>query len=396
MKRWTSRLLLRDIAATGTSGLRARRGRTVLTALGIAIGIASMVSVLGISSSSRAEVIAQIDALGPNLLQVQAGNNLFGEEAQLPNDAPDMVRAIDPVVSASGVSALDTTVQRNDLDIPRNNGLGVFAAEPELLDTLEGTLTEGRFLDADTSDLPVVVLGAEAAARLGIDSLDGGPTVFIAGEQFQVIGILDPLPLNPDIDRSALIGNGIAESLLGADIVPTGLFVRTHPEFVEEVRQVLARTVNPGAPNEVDVSRPSDSLEARATVDENLQRLLLGLGGVALLVGGVGIANVMIISVMERRGEIGLRRALGATRRHIASQFVVESASLAGLGGVLGVAIGTAVTYGYATNQGWVVDVPVQGLLLGVLAALAVGTVAGLHPSRRAARLDPADAVRPS
>ncbi|MEM9515214.1 MAG: ABC transporter permease [Actinomycetota bacterium] len=396
MKRWKSRLLARDIASTGTAGLRTRRGRTMLTAIGIAIGIASMVSVLGISSSSRAEVIAQIDALGPNLLQVQAGNNLFGEDAQLPNEAPDMVRAIPPVTGASGVSQLDTSVQRNDIDVPRNNGLTVFATEPELLDTLEGSLADGRFLDAGTSDLPVVVLGAEAASRLGIDSLDGGPVVYIAGEPFQVIGILDPLPLNPDIDRAALVGNGIAESLLGADIVPTGLFVRTHPDHVDAVRQVLARTVNPGAPNEVDVSRPSDSLEARATVDENLQRLLLGLGGVALLVGGVGIANVMVISVMERRGEIGLRRALGATRRHIASQFVVESATLAGLGGLIGVVLGAAVTYGYATNQGWVVDVPLQGLVLGVLAALAVGTIAGLHPARRAARLDPADAVRPS
>ncbi len=385
----------RDVVSTGTSGLLSRRGRTVLTALGIAIGIASMVSVLGISSSSRAEVIAQIDALGPNLLQVQAGSNLFGEDAQLSNDAPDMVRALPPVTGASGVSELDTYVERNDLDVPRNNGLGVYAVEPALIDTLEGTMAEGRFLDEATSDLPVVVLGAEAADRLGVDGIEGGPVVNIAGHPFQVIGILDPLPLNPDIDRSVLIGNGIAESLLGAEIVPTTLYVRTLPEHVEAVRDVLARTVNPGTPNEVEVSRPSDSLEARATVDENLQRLLLGLGGVALLVGGVGIANVMVISVMERRGEIGLRRALGATRRHIAGQFVVESASLAGLGGILGVAIGAAVTYGYATNQGWVVDVPVQGLLLGVLAALAVGTIAGLHPASRAARLDPAEAVRP-
>jgi len=380
---------------TGTHGLRSRKGRTLLTAIGIAIGIASMVAVLGISSSSKADLLAEIDRLGTNLLQVQAGNDLFGEGAKLPEESPAMTRRIGPVDQASSVSELATDVQRNKY-LDDTNGLDVLATETQLLDTLEGTVTHGRFLDSETATLPTVVLGSVAAERLGIDDLQGGPVVQIGGRSFAVIGILDSLPLSPDIDRSVLIGNAAAEEFLGAEIIPTAIYLRTNPDFVEDVREVLPRTVNPTDPNEVNVSRPSDALEARAQVDQNLRILLLGLGAVALLVGGVGIANVMIISVLERRGEIGLRRALGATRRHIATQFVLESASLAAIGGVIGTILGTVVTYGYARQQDWLVDIPTQALAAGIAAALVLGALAGLYPATRAARLDPADAVRPN
>jgi len=354
-----------------------------------------MVAVLGISASSKADLIAEIDRLGTNLLQVRAGSNLFGESAKLPEDSPGMVRRIAPVQAASSVSQLDTGVQRNEYsDDP--NGLDVLATEPDLLGTVQGTVGQGRFLDDATATLPTVVLGAVAAERLGIIDLTGGPTIQIASRTFAVIGILDPLPLNPDIDRAVLIGNAAATEFLGAEIVPTSIYLRADPDAVEAVRGVLPRTVNPADPNEVEVSRPSDALEARAQVDENLQNLLLGLGGVALLVGGVGIANVMIISVLERRGEIGLRRSLGATRRHIATQFVIESAALACLGGALGAALGAGVTYAYANQQGWLVDVPLDALVAGIAASLALGALAGLYPASRAARLDPAEAVRPN
>lgn len=392
--RHRSRLLPADALTTGTQGLRSRKGRTLLTAIGIAIGIASMVAVLGISASSKADLIAEIDRLGTNLLQVRGGSDLFGDGAPLPTEAPAMIRRIPPVEAASAISRLDADVQRNRW-LDDNNGLDVLSTEPALLGTLEGSMSKGRFLDTSTSALPVVVLGSVAAERLGIDTLDGGPTVQIAGRTFAVIGLLDPLALNPDIDRSVLIGNTAAEDFLGADVVPTSIYVRTHPDAVEAVRGVLAPTTNPADPNEVEVSRPSDALEARAQVDENLQNLLLGLGGVALLVGGVGIANVMIISVLERRSEIGLRRSLGATRRHIATQFVIESSALATLGGLLGAALGAAVTVGYARRQGWLVDVPAEALGLGILAALVLGALAGMYPATRAARLDPAEAVRP-
>ena len=285
-------------------------------------------------------------------------------------------------------------MQRNQYD-DTPNGLSVLAADQNLAETLDISTGTGRYLDSNSPELPTVVLGSVAAERLGITRLEGGPEVTIAGRQFQVVGIADPLPLNPDIDRSVIIGDSAAQQLLGVDPNPTAIYLRVRPEQLEQTRPLLARTANPGSPNEVEVSRPSDALEARAAVDENLQNLLLALGGVALLVGGVGIANVMVISVLERRGEIGLRRAIGATRGHIRAQFVIESATLAAMGGVLGAAFGAIITWTYARQQGWTVEIPLEGLGAGVAAALAIGALAGLYPASKAARLDPAEAVRP-
>lgn len=393
--RWRSSLRPADVIAVGTYGLRTRRGRSVLTALGISIGIASIVAVFGISSSSKADLLAQIDALGTDLLVVEAGNTLFGDASRLPVDAPAMVRRITPVRAASAIAVIDTEVSRHEYD-DRANGLRVLAVEPSLLDTLDGSLATGRFLDGGTATLPTVVLGSVAAQRLGITSLDGAPTVTIAGARFAVIGVLDPLALHPDLDRSVMIGDAVTSTRLTDDFYPTRIYLRADPAFIEAVTAVLGRTVNPGSPNEVQVSRPSDALEARARVDEGLQRLLLGLGLVALAVGGVGVANVMVISVLERRGEIGLRRALGAKRAHIAVQFVVESATMTTVGGVVGAGLGAAVTYGYAHHQGWTVSVPAGVLAVAVALALALGAVAGSYPAMRAALMHPADAVRPA
>jgi len=394
-RRWRSRLRPSDLVSVGTYGLRGRKGRASLTAIGIAIGIAAIVAVFGISASSRADVLAQIDELGTDLLVVRAGNDLFGAGSHLPVESTAMVRRVGPVNAASSVSTLDTQVRRNRY-MTTQNGLDVLVAETGLLTTLEGTLATGRWVDAQLGSLPTVVLGAVAAERLGVLDLDDGPVVTIGGVQFAVIGILDSLPLHPDLDRSVFIGAEAAERFLGAEVIPTRIYLRADPEQLENVRSVLGRTVNPAAPNEVDVSRPSDALEARARVDEGLRRLLLGLGAVALVVGGVGVANVMVISVLERRSEIGLRRALGATRRHVAGQFVVESATLTTGGGLLGIVIGAIVTAWYADRQGWRLDVPIDVLGLAVATALVLGVLAGLYPALRAARLNPADAVRPS
>ena len=393
-RRWRSRLRPRDLLSVGTYGLRGRKGRAALTAVGIAIGIAAIVSVFGISASSRADVLAQIDELGTDLLVVRAGNDLFGAGSHLPEESTAMVRRVGPVNAASAVSTLDTEVRRNRY-MTTQNGIDVLASETGLIDTLDGTLATGRWVDTQLGQLPVVVLGAVAAERLGVRDLDQGPVVTIGGVQFVVIGILDALPLHPDLDRSVFIGNEAAERFLGAEVIPTRIYLRVDPDQLESARSVLGRTANPAAPNEVDVSRPSDALEARARVDEGLRRLLLGLGAVALVVGGVGVANVMVISVLERRSEIGLRRALGATRRHVAGQFVVESATLTTCGGLLGIGLGALVTAWYADRQGWRLDVPLEVLGLAVATALVLGVFAGLYPAIRAARLNPADAVRP-
>jgi putative ABC transport system permease protein len=391
-----TRLRPGDVLGLGTVGLRAKRSRTLLTSLGIAIGIAAMVAVVGISASSRADLLAQLDELGTNLLQVQPGSDMFGEESTLPTAAADMIRRIGPVESAAATRSVgDASVRRTGM-IPseQTNGIATVATEPTLLETMGGTLDAGTFLNAATARLPSVVLGSETAARLGIDDLDGDPLVLVGDEWFRVIGILDPVPLAPDIDRSALIGYPIAMELFDVDEAPSTVRVRTDPDQVEAVRDVLASTANPEEPSEVEVTRPSDALEARAKADDTLTALLVGLGAVALVVGGVGIANVMVISVLERRAEIGVRRALGATRRHVRLQFLVEAVLLAAIGGVVGIAGGSVITAVYADMRDWRLAVPFTGLAGGVAASLAVGAVAGLYPASRASRLAPAEAVR--
>ena len=397
-----SRLRRADVVRVGTVGLRTRPLRTALTALGIAIGIAAMIGVVGISASSRADLLAEIDGLGTDLLRVAPGQSVFGESTTLPESARDTAARIGPVQAAAGVTHVGGTVRRSDLiDDAITGGISLLASDPGVLDAVSGQLHAGRFLDGSPSGAPNVVLGGDAARRLGITSLAGHPRVWISdgngdGQWFDVIGILEPTPLAPELDAAALIGYDVAAALYDTTTSPSTLFVRSDPSQVEAVRAVLARSVDPAQPNEVEVSRPSDALEARAKTDTALRNLLLALGAVALVVGGVGITNVMVISVLERRTEIGVRRALGATRGHVLVQFLTESALLSFLGGVLGCGLGAGVTAVYARSQGWRLDVPVLALAGGAGAALLVGLLAGVSPAVRAARLDPAEAIRPA
>jgi putative ABC transport system permease protein len=391
-----SRVRAVDLLATGTIGLRTRRGRTVLTALGIAIGIAAMVATIGISASSRADLIDRLDRLGTNLLSVTPGQSMLGDDAELPADAPAMIRRIGPVQDAAALVNVEASVYRNDL-VNRNQtgGLSVKGADTNLASTLGATLQSGTFLNEATAGYPTVVLGAKAARQLGITSADAGVQVQIGREWFTVVGILDPVELVPAIDEAALIGRPMAEARFGQNGAPSTVYVRTNPERVDAVRTVLAATANPQSPEQVKVERPSDALAARTLANQTLTTLLLGLGAVALLVGGIGIANVMVIGVLERRAEIGVRRALGAMRRHILGQFVIEAMVLSAIGGCVGVVLGSIITAVYARSSGWRLDLPLSGLIGGVLGALLVGAIAGLHPASRAARLAPADAVRP-
>ncbi len=394
-----SRLRAADLLRLGGVGMRTRRLRATLSALGIAIGIAAMVAVLGISQSSKAALLAQLDRLGTNLLTVTPGQTLGGDTAELPLAAPGMIRRIAPVqqVTSAGVTAA-SIYRNNHIDSANSGGLTVQAASLDLLSTLGGTVHQGRWLDKATQKYPAVVLGSATAAQLGVDKV--GVKVWIggisgkAGHWFSVIGILDSNALVPDLDRAAFVGYPIAASLLGHDGHPSTVYLRANPDSVGAVESVLGATANPQNPSEVNVSRPSDALAARIAAKGAFTTLFLGLGAVALLVGGVGIANVMVIAVLERRSEIGLRRALGATKRHVWAQFLAESQVLSLLGGVAGVVFGALIVAGYAANRGWAVEVPPVAVVGGLAAALLIGAVAGLYPAVRAARLSPTDALR--
>jgi putative ABC transport system permease protein len=388
-----SRLLPADILRVGAIGLRTRRLRAALSALGIAIGIAAMVAVLAISESSKSDLIATLDRLGTNLLRVAPGQTLFGEDAKLPEEATAMIGRIGPVEEVSAVEAVDASVRRSTY-IPEEEtgGISVLAADLDLPSTLGAKLRAGVFLNEANSRYPAVVLGAVAAERLGIDRV--GINVWLGGRWFTVVGILDSVELAPDLDRSALVGLPIAKEVLGAEGSASTIYVRANPDDLDDVRGVLGATANPEHPEEIEVSRPSDALEARAAAKTAFTSLFLGLGAVALLVGGVGIANVMVISVLERRSEIGLRRALGAAKGHIRLQFLAESLILAAAGGAAGVALGTLITAAYAANRGWAAIVPWYVPIGGVALAIAIGAVAGLYPAMRAARLAPTEALR--
>ncbi len=393
-----SKLHVADIARTASVGLRTRKLRAALSALGIMIGIASMVAVLGLSESSKSDLLAQLDRLGTNLLTVQAGQGFGRGSGELPETATEMIARIGPVETTSAVSAVDgANAYRSDY-IPsgQTGGITVQAVDINLLDTLGGSVAEGRFHDEASAPYPTVVLGSVAAERMGITDLDPAVQVWLGDSWFSVIGILDEFELSADLDRAAMVGMEAAATYLDDDNVPTSIYVRTNPRYVEDVMGVLGATANPEAPEEIEVDRPSDALEAREAADDAFTALFLGLGAVALLVGGVGIANVMVISVLERRAEIGLRRALGATKRHVATQFLGEALLLATVGGVGGVALGVFVTGLYANFKGWDILIPTLAWAGGLAAALGIGAVAGLYPAVRAARMSPTEALRTS
>jgi putative ABC transport system permease protein len=384
-----------DVARLAGYGLRARPLRVVLSALGIAVGIAAMVGVVGISSSSRAELDRLLDALGTNLLTVGPGLTLFGEEATMPDESVAMVGRIGLVETVTAVGQLpNVKVYRSDkIPSPQSGGIGAYAVRTDLLDSVGATVAHGTWLNEATARYPAVVLGARAAERLGLGDVGPEMQIWLGGQWFTVIGILDPVPLAAELDLGALVGWQAAQAYLASDGDITTLYVRARPDAVETVRGLLARTANPARPNEVDVSRPSDALAAQAAAQTTFTGLLLGLGAVALLVGGIGVANTMIISVLERRAEIGLRRSLGATRGHIRVQFLAEALMLSLLGGLVGLLLGSGVTAVYATLQGWPTVVPAWVLAGGITATLAVGAVAGILPALRAARVAPTEAL---
>lgn len=384
-----------DLARVASVGLRTRRLRAALSALGIAIGVAAIVAVLGLSSSSQAGLLAEIERLGTNLLTVSNGQSFAGKTAELPLVAPAMIARIEPVQTVAEIGKVGGNVYRSPL-IPtvETNALSLQAASLGLLHTLGIEVVQGRYLNAATATEPAAVLGPAAAQRLGIDHIYPGERIWAGGMWLYIVGILGPSVLAPEIESSVLVGFPAAERYMQFNGHPNTVYLRAQTSQVASVYSVLAATADPEAPNEVNVSQPSATLTARADAQGAFNGLFLGLGAVALLVGAVGVANIMVISVLERRSEIGLRRALGATRGQIRIQFLCEAILLALAGGAVGIATGVLATAIYASTKNWTIVIPTLAWAGGIGAALLIGALAGLVPALRAARLSPTEALR--
>jgi putative ABC transport system permease protein len=401
----SGRLGLADGLRVASVGLRTRPLRAALSALGIAIGTAAIVAILGLSSSSQAGLLAEIDRLGTNMLTVEAGQSITGQDATLPLEAPGRITLLKHVqlLAHTGLMSNEQVYRSSLIPAANSGGLQVRATSLNLLSVLGTGVARGSWLDAGTAREPVAVLGAVAAERLGIDRVHASQRIWLGGQWFDVAGILEPSPLATDIDTSALVGYPAAQRYLGyVSLVrgeqragpPSTIYVRAATGHEAAVQSLLAPTANPEAPDEVNVGQPSDVLTARAAAAGAFDSLFLGLGVVALIVGAVGVANIMIISVLERRSEIGLRRALGATKRQIRTQFLAESILLAVIGGVVGVLVGVAATAVYASSKGWAVVIPAEAWMGGIASAILIGAFAGLMPAIRASRMAPTVALR--
>jgi putative ABC transport system permease protein len=384
-----------DLGRLASVGVRTRKLRAALSALGIAIGVAAIVAVLGLSSSSQAGLLAQIDRLGTNLLTVTNGQTLTGETARLPIAAPGMIARIGPVSSVQYTGTInDVNAFRSPLiPVINTNALSVQTASLDLPATVGTSIAAGRYLNPATAREPVAVLGSAAATRLGIARLWSGERIWVGNQWFYLAGILHPAVLAPEIDTAILVGFPAAQHYLGFDGHASTIYVRAATDQVDAVHSVLAATADPHYPYQVGISRPSDALVARAAAKSALNGLFLSLGAVSLLVGAVGVANTMIISVLERRSEIGLRRALGAAKGHIRIQFLTEAMLLALLGGAVGVGAGTLATGIYAHTKHWTTVIPTLAWAGGLAAALLIGAIAGLLPALRAARMSPTQAL---
>jgi putative ABC transport system permease protein len=393
----SSRLRLEDLAGLASVGLRTRKLRAALSGLGIAIGVGAIVAVLGLARSSQAGLLAEISQLGTNLLTVTNGQSLTGGPAELPLTAPGMISELPGVTAVQYTGAVQNVNAYRSPYIPSVNTNAILVAASSLgLPQVAGTsVAAGSYLNSATAREPAAVLGAAAAQRLGYDRVWPGMRIWVGGMWFYVVGILKPAVLAPQIDSSVLIGFPAAEHYLGFDGHPSNIYVRTQntQAATNAVDGVLGAQASPRDPSEANVSQPSSTLTAQADAAGALDTLFLGLGAVALLVGGIGVANIMVISVLERQREIGLRRALGATKSQMRIQFLSEAILLTAAGGAVGVVLGAFSTAVYAHAKGWAIVIPLEAWAGGLGAAVLIGALAGLLPAIRASRLSPTQAL---
>lgn len=416
------RVGLRDLVAVALASHRGRPLRVVLSSVGVAIGTAALVAVTGVAASNTAHHLAELDRMGANLLTVSPGSDVQDQPVALPDTAPEMIDRIGPVTATAVVRAAPDGARAYRTDrVPSHLGSGLLvrAASPGLPEALDTPLAWGRWFDDASRRLPTATLGARSAETLGVRG--PGQRIWVADRWHVVIGVLEPVPLAAELDHTVFLGDGWAAALAsdavavgasdvtslglaagaagsGPDDPPLGevvaVHVATHPGTAAVVREVLARTASPAAPQHVSVSALSDHAAARELAEDSLTTLAAALAAIALTIGGVGIANTMVVAVVERRGEIGLRLALGARRVHVAAQFVVEALVLSVLGGAVGAGLGVVATVGYAAVEQQPVALAFGPLVAAPGLAVLVGAVAGVYPAVRAARSSPDEALR--
>ncbi len=402
-----SRLSFRDLVAEAVAGMLARPGRTVLTILGTVLGVAALVATLGLAKTAGNQIVTRFDALAATSVSVSNRTEGFfrspgrDDISNIPWDAEDRLTRLNGVVAAGTLTLVDTEGELVSA-VPINDPLGqsahaidVLATSPGLFDAVIADLGTGRFFDSghDQRSEPVALLGRGAAARLDINRVDQQPAIFIGDTTLAVIGIVEDVAREPSLLEAIIIPNGTARELFGAG-APAEVHILTEIGAAYLIGEQAPIALSPNEPEQLRVQVPPEPRAVRSGVESDVNTLFLVLGGVSLLVGAIGIANVTLVSVLERVGEIGLRRAVGAARRHIASQFLVESAAMGFVGGIIGASAGVLVIVAVSANKQWTPVLDAQVPLLAPFAGAIVGLVAGLYPSWRASTLEPVDALR--
>ena len=402
--RLRARLRFGDLLSESLAGLFARPGRSVLTALGAVLGIGSLVATLGVAETAGNQIVAAFDELAAASVVVTAEQGFMGERApqvRLPWDSEQRLTRLNGVAAAGTMAevvigdALASSVPIKDPAGLTEFQMQMIAASPGLYPAVQGDLSTGRWLDRGHSDRAdrVVVLGTGAAQRLNVTRVDRQPVVFVGEDGFVVIGILAEVRRQPELLNALIVPEGTARKLYDLES-PTTIQIDTEVGAASLVSAQAPIAVVPDDPGSVRVQSPPEPDEVRAGVEQDLNSLFLILGGVSLLIGAIGIANVTLVSVLERVGEIGLRRALGAGRRHIAYQFLLESTGVGLFGGAIGASAGVLVVVGVSAMRTWtpVLDprIPLMAPVLGAV----IGLLAGLYPAVRASRMEPVESLR--
>jgi putative ABC transport system permease protein len=402
----SDRFGVRDLAAEATAGIGARPGRLALTILGTVLGIASVVVTVGLAQTAAGQIARRFDAVAATQASAEPAKNrnAMGNEValiRLPWDAEDRVERLAGVEAAGLVATVDvagakvTAVPVNDPSQPQAASPQVLAGTAGLLDAVRGRVVTGRFFDSGHDERAdrVVVLGARAAERLGVSRVDSQPSIFIGERSYTVIGIVDDVQRRSDLLDAVVLPMGTARTDFGiaaAEELQMRIAVGAGPLVSEQVPVALS----PNSPEAIEVQAPASASGVRQDVQADVNTIFLALGGVALLIGGLGIANVTLLSVMERVGEIGLRRALGARRRDIGAQFVLESVTVGLLGGLIGASLGVAVVVLVSAVQHWTPILDTTVVLVSAAGGGVIGLIAGIYPALKAASVEPIAALR--